>query len=140
VPDWKARLRDKDQSTYLTSAIRHKRSSKTFSKNPNTTLYYRINGFNHTFDLSLIEDEAFLAPSFVIQHFDHNRTWLTKDIEHCFYKGYVNRNPLSTVSISLCHGLVRRFPINEKNICETIYYHKTKINQYKLIRTDSTYC
>lgn len=114
VPDWKARLRDKDQTTYLTSAIRHKRSSKTFIEHSNTTLYYRIRAFNRTFDLSLIEDETFLAPSFVIQHFDHNRTWLTKDIEHCFYKGYVNQNLLSTVSISLCHGLVCRIDINDR--------------------------
>jgi hypothetical protein len=105
VPDWKARLRDKDQ-TYLTSAIRPKRSSKTFVDNITTTSNYRIRAFNRTFDLSLTEDEAFLAPSFVFQHFDENRTWLTNDIEHCFYKGHVNRNPLSTVSISLCHGLV----------------------------------
>jgi hypothetical protein len=102
VPDWKARLREKNE-TYLTSAIRHKHSSKI---NTNTILYYRIRAFNRTFDLSLFEDETFLAPSFTIQHFDQHRTWLTKDIEHCFYKGHVNRNPLSTVSISLCHGLV----------------------------------
>jgi len=135
VPDWKARLRDKDQ-TYLTSSIRHKRSSKTLIEHSNTTLYYRIDAFNRTFDLSLIEDETFLAPSFVIQHFDHNRTWLTKDIEHCFYQGYVNHNPLSTVSISLCHGLVRKIPINDKNICERIFCHKTKIYHNQSIFID----
>ena len=106
MPDWRVRLRDKYQ-TYLTSTIRQKRFSKTFIKYNNGTLYYRIRAFNHKFDLSLTEDETFLAPTFFIQHFDENRTWLTKDIEHCFYKGYVNRNPFSTVSISLCHGLVR---------------------------------
>ena len=121
VPDWKARLREKDQ-TYLTSAIRHKRSPKTSFEHSNTTLYYRIQAFNRTFDLSLIEDETFLAPSFVVQHFDQNRTWLTKDIEHCFYKGYVNQNPRSTVSISLCHGLVCR-----KSIWKTM--GKTKLDQ-----------
>ena len=99
VPDWKARLRDKDH-------LRHKRSQKISPEQSNTTLFYRIHGFNQTFDLNLIEEEAFLAPSFVIQHFNENQTWLTKDIEHCFYKGHVNRNPLSTVSISLCRGLV----------------------------------
>lgn len=105
VPDWKARLRDKDQ-TYSNSTTRPKRSSQTLPEHPNATLYYRVHAFNRTFDLSLFEEETFLAPSFVIQHFDRNRTWLTKDIKHCFYKGYVNQNLLSSVSISLCHGLV----------------------------------
>jgi hypothetical protein len=119
LPDWKGRLRDKDQ-TYLTSAIRHKRSLNTFINHTNTTINYRIHAFNQTFDLTLIEDEAFLAPSFTIQHFDRDHTWLTKDIEHCFYKGYINQNPLSTVSISLCHGLVCIISTNENNICENI--------------------
>lgn len=106
VPDWKARLRDENPFD-LDSIFRPKRSSKSaFSEHSNNTLYYRIHGFNRTFDLSLYEEETFLSPSFVIQHFDHNRTWLSKDIQHCFYKGYVNQNPSSTVSISLCHGLV----------------------------------
>lgn len=106
VPDWKARLRDENQFDF-DSMFRPKRSSKTaFYEHSNNTLYYRIHGFNRTFDLSLFEEETFLSPSFVIQHFDHNRTWLSKDIQHCFYKGHVNQNPLSTVSISLCHGLV----------------------------------
>jgi hypothetical protein len=135
VPDWKARLRDKDQ-TYFNSPIRPKRSSKIFLEQSNTTLYYRIYAFNRTFDLSLIEDEIFLAPSFIIQHFDYNRTWLTKDIEHCFYKGYVNRNLLSTVSISLCHGLVcrKRGGIAVEEI--VVKQKSIIINQYQLIRTD----
>ncbi|CAF3570110.1 unnamed protein product [Adineta steineri] len=112
VPDWKARLRDKDQS-YPSPDIRHKHSLETFINHTNTTLYYRINGFNQTFDLTLIEDEAFLAPSFTTQHFDQDHTWLTRDIEHCFYKGYINQNPLSTVSISLCHGLLGTFVYND---------------------------
>lgn len=106
VPDWKARLRDETPIEF-DSINRPKRSSKSsFVEHSNHTLYYRIHAFNRTFDLSLHEEDTFLAPSFVIQHFDHNRTWLTKDIQHCFYKGYVNQNLLSTVSISLCHGLV----------------------------------
>lgn len=107
VPDGKARLSD----PYRTSQ-RRKRSPNINNPSPppptNTSLSYRIRAFNHTFDLSLVEDEAFLAPSFVTQHYDRDRTWLTDDIEHCFYKGHVNRNPSSTVSISLCHGLVCR--------------------------------
>lgn len=105
VPDWKARLRDNDQ-TILTSAIRRKRSSTTNLDQNNKVLNYRIDAFNRTFNLTLLESETFLAPSFTIQHFDHDRTWISKDIEHCFYKGYVNRDSSSTVSISLCHGLV----------------------------------
>ncbi|CAF3531154.1 unnamed protein product [Rotaria sp. Silwood1] len=130
VPDWKARLRDNDK-TYRTSAIRHKRSTKTFidnnnnnNNNNNKAFYYRIHAFNRTFDLTLIEDETFLAPSFIIQHFDHDRTWTTKDIEHCFYKGYVNRNPSSTVSISLCHGLLGTFMYND-----TEYFIEPKYNE-----------
>ena len=106
VPDWKARLRDDEHPFEFDSIFRPKRSSKSIEHSTNHTLSYRIHAFNRTFDLSLYEEETFLAPSFVIQHFDHNRTWLTKDIQHCFYKGYVNQNRLSTVSISLCHGLV----------------------------------
>jgi thrombospondin motif-containing protein 9 len=136
VPDWKARLRDKDQ-TYFNSPIRPKRSSKIFLEQSNTTLYYRIYAFNRTFDLSLIEDEIFLAPSFIIQHFDYNRTWLTKDIEHCFYKGYVNRNLLSTVSISLCHGLLGTFIYNDTEYFIEPKYHEndTKWNFEHLFYT-----
>ncbi|CAF4353399.1 unnamed protein product [Rotaria sp. Silwood2] len=123
VPDWKARLRDNDK-THLTSAFRHKRSTKTFIDNINKTIYYRIHAFNRTFDLTLIEDETFLAPSFIIQHFDHDRIWTTQDIEHCFYKGYVNRNPSSIVSISLCHGLLGTFMYND-----TEYFIEPKYNE-----------
>lgn len=127
LPDWKARLRDKDQPTYLSSAIHR----KNLLNNPNTTIYYRINAFNQIFDLSLIEDEAFLAPSFVFQHYDHNRTWSTTDIEHCFYKGSVNQNSLSTVSISLCHGLVcKNFFLSMRKTCvrQDIVIKKKSIN------------
>ena len=99
VPDWKARLRDDHDD-----AERTKRSSDADADR--TTLSYEIRAFNRTFDLTLSEDEAFLAPTFVTQHFDYNQTWLTKDVEHCFYKGHVNDQPTSSVSISLCHGLV----------------------------------
>jgi len=68
--------------------------------------FYQINGFNQTFNLSLIKDERFLSPSFTIQYFNQNQTWINRDIKHCFYKGYINRNYLSVVSISLCNGLV----------------------------------
>ncbi len=67
---------------------------------------YRIYGFNQIFDLSLIKDETFLSPSFLIQYFNENQTWINRNIKHCFYKGYVNDNHLSFVSISLCNGLV----------------------------------
>ena len=83
---------------------RKKRSSDITTDR--TNLSYEIRAFNRTFDLTLSEDEAFLAPTFVTQHYDYNRTWLTKDIEHCFYKGHVNDHQSSSVSISLCHGLV----------------------------------
>lgn len=100
VPDWKARLRD--------DAERKKRSSDVDAER--TKLSYEIRAFNRTFDLTLSEDEAFLAPAFVTQHFDYNQTWLTKDVDHCFYKGHVNDQPSSSVSISLCHGLVSPTP------------------------------
>jgi hypothetical protein len=79
--------------------IPQKRSSETF-------LSYRIYAFNQTFDLSLSKDETFLSPSFIVQYFNDNQTWINRDIEHCFYKGYVNGNHLSMVAISLCNGLV----------------------------------
>jgi len=103
VPDWKARLRD--------DVERKKRSSDVDTNRQN--LSYEIRAFNRTFDLTLSEDEAFLAPTFVTQHFDSNRTWLTNDIEHCFYKGHVNDQPSSSVSISLCHGLLGTFVYND---------------------------
>ncbi len=104
---------EQEQFTYEIVIPQVLRPSRSFSlvsdlkvqlRDQNQT--YRIRAFNHTFDVLLIKDEVFLAPSFVIQHFDENRTWLTQDIEDCFCKGYANENPFSTVSISLCHGLV----------------------------------
>lgn len=94
------------ENTLLSSALRQRRLSKRSNDIKKIDFGYRIQAFNHSFDLLLTEEEAFLAPSFVIQHFDENRTWLTNEVDHCFYKGFVNGDPSSTVSISLCHGLV----------------------------------
>ncbi len=73
---------------------------------------YQIYGFNQIFVLSLVKDETFLSPSFLIQYFNENQTWINRDIQHCFYKGYVNENQLSIVSISLCNGLVSIVRLN----------------------------
>jgi hypothetical protein len=71
-------------------------------------LSYQIDGFNRIFNLSLIQDETFLSPLFTFQYFYQNQTWINRDIEHCFYHGYVNDDYSSFVSISLCNGLVSR--------------------------------
>jgi hypothetical protein len=79
---------------------------KKFSSN--IFLSYEIIGFNRVYNLSLIKDENFLSPLFTIQYFNQNQTWLNRNIEHCFYKGYVNNDYTSLISISLCNGLVGR--------------------------------
>ncbi|UJR08429.1 hypothetical protein I4U23_012699 [Adineta vaga] len=75
-------------------------------------LSYRIDGFNQRFDLSLRKDTTFLSPTFFTQYFNHSQTWINRNIKHCFYKGHVNDNHLSIVSISLCHGLFGTFIYN----------------------------
>ena len=90
--------------------FRQKRSSETF-------LSYRIYGFNQTFDLLLIKDETFLSPSLFTQYFNENQTWINRDIKHCFYKGYVNDNRLSIISISLC-GWFGKY--SERKLCRFI--------------------
>ena len=69
-------------------------------------LSFQINGFNQRFDLSLRKDTTFLSPNFFVQYFNHTQTWINRSVKHCFYKGYVNDNHRSTVSMSLCDGLV----------------------------------
>lgn len=68
---------------------------------------YKIYGFNQTFVLFLVKDEINLSPSFLIQYFNENQTWINRDLEDCFYTGFVNGNYSSNVSINLCNGLVR---------------------------------
>ncbi|CAF3530366.1 unnamed protein product, partial [Rotaria sp. Silwood1] len=87
---------------FYRKSYREKRLSNTF-------LSYRIYSFNQTFDLSLIKNDIFLSPSFFVQYFNENQTWINRDIEDCFYQGYVNENHLSTISISLCNGLFGTF-------------------------------
>ncbi|CAF0857222.1 unnamed protein product [Adineta ricciae] len=77
-------------------------------------LSFRINGFNQRFDLSLKKDTTFLSPKFFVQYFNHTQTWINRSVKRCFYKGYVNDNHRSTVSISLCDGLFGTFIYNGK--------------------------
>ncbi|CAF3129881.1 unnamed protein product [Rotaria sp. Silwood2] len=88
--------------SFYRKSIHQKRLSETF-------LSYRIYCFNQIFDLLLVKDKIFLSPSFFVQYFNENQTWINRDIKDCFYKGYVNRNYLSMISISLCNGLFGTF-------------------------------
>ncbi|CAM4935066.1 unnamed protein product [Rotaria socialis] len=88
------------------SLYRKSAQQKKFS---DATVIYQINGFNQTFDLSLIKDEILLSPSFITQYYNENQTWIDRDVNDCFYTGYVNRNHLSNISVSLCNGLFGTF-------------------------------
>ncbi|CAF1296489.1 unnamed protein product, partial [Didymodactylos carnosus] len=96
------------------------------NKTPITTVTsnYRINGFNQTFDLLLFNDDSFISPTFVVQHFDENRTWITRDIVHCYYSGLVNHDPNSKVTLSLCNGMLGSFLYHD-----TEYYIEPKRNE-----------
>ncbi|CAF3869430.1 unnamed protein product, partial [Adineta steineri] len=86
------------QRFYSRKSILQKRSSNKY-------LFYRIYAFNQTFELSIIQNEIFLSPSFITQYFNDNQTWINRNIQQCFYQGYINNNHLSIVSINLCNGL-----------------------------------
>ncbi|CAF1006528.1 unnamed protein product, partial [Didymodactylos carnosus] len=99
---------------------------KSNTKVPTTTITsnYRIHGFNQTFDLLLINDDSFISPNFVIQYFDTNRTWITRDIARCYYSGLVNHDPDSKVTLSLCKGMRGSFLYHD-----TEYYIEPKRNK-----------
>ncbi|CAF1284269.1 unnamed protein product [Adineta steineri] len=93
------------QRFYSRKSILQKRSSNKY-------LFYRIYAFNQTFELSLIQNEIFLSPSFITQYFNDNQTRINRNIQQCFYQGYINNNHLSIVSINLCNGLFGTFIYN----------------------------
>lgn len=72
----------------------------------NRTLIYRIETLNRRFDLSLI------SPSL---------SWIDrKEMNNCFYRGYVNEDFSSMVSISTCDGLVSRIDELMIDMCSLV--------------------
>ena len=72
-----------------------------------SSIDYRIEAFDRRFDLTLIPSEEFLLSSSMDR---------TRENKECFYRGYVNKDFSSMISINACHGLVS--VINNDRQCD----------------------
>uniref|UniRef100_A0A4W4G1M0 ADAM metallopeptidase with thrombospondin type 1 motif, 8a n=1 Tax=Electrophorus electricus TaxID=8005 RepID=A0A4W4G1M0_ELEEL len=72
---------------------------------------FRINAFGQVFTLDLSPDNSFVAPTLNVQRIkaNHLSAFLNDDLRYCFYKGTVNSDKESVVSVSLCRGIQGTF-------------------------------
>ncbi|XP_064632863.1 A disintegrin and metalloproteinase with thrombospondin motifs 9-like [Lineus longissimus] len=69
---------------------------------------YEMAAFDRQFKLALSKGSDLIGPSFKVQRFKGNTTWLDDKIadhHHCFYRGQVMNEPGSVVAVSLCSGM-----------------------------------
>ena len=87
------------------------------------TLFYKLVAFGRTFKFHLEQEHGFLAPAFVVEHVVNHthRIPFAGDLTHCFYRGQVAGDPVSTGVFSLCQGLVSTY-LPLFSICHT-YIH-----------------
>ena len=88
----------------------HERHFRKRSADPwDRRVWYTLHAFGQKFHLNLTKDLSFVAPSFIVQHLDGNKTWLDDTAEgglDCYYSGNVHGQSESSVAVSLCHSLV----------------------------------
>ncbi|XP_011497655.1 PREDICTED: A disintegrin and metalloproteinase with thrombospondin motifs 9-like [Ceratosolen solmsi marchali] len=68
---------------------------------------YEFTAFGRRFHVNLREDNSFASPSVTVTHISNNTTRREYPDHHlgCFYSGYVEGDPKSAVTVSLCHGM-----------------------------------
>ncbi|XP_023287905.1 A disintegrin and metalloproteinase with thrombospondin motifs 9 isoform X2 [Orussus abietinus] len=68
---------------------------------------YEFTAFGKRFRLRLAHDSSFVSPDIKLTHITENST-RREHLGHqlgCFYNGYVEGDPSSVVTVSLCHGM-----------------------------------
>ncbi|KAK1134445.1 hypothetical protein K0M31_007234 [Melipona bicolor] len=76
---------------------------------------YEFTAFGRRFRLRLAHDTSFVSPNITITHMteDTSRKEYPRHELGCFYSGTVDGDPYSAVTVSLCHGMGRRFLLLE---------------------------
>ncbi|XP_066590076.1 A disintegrin and metalloproteinase with thrombospondin motifs 9-like isoform X2 [Prorops nasuta] len=91
---------------------------------------YEFTAFGRRFRLRLAQDSSFVSPDVKITSMTKNST-MREHPGHqlgCFYSGYVDGDPSSTVTVSLCHGMTGHMRTSSGNYfikpTEHWYYDK----------------
>ena len=71
-------------------------------------LFYKLSAFGKTFLLDLRQDSGFISPTLTVEHVysEKHRIPYSGHLQHCFYRGQVNQDPVSSAVLNVCNGLV----------------------------------
>ena len=92
----------------------------TFSRtSQESELHYNLSAFGRVFEFELRPEKSFIAPSFSVEHCSGNLSQSIPsgvDLSHCFYRGSVRNDPVSSAVFDLCNGMVS-FASFDANSC-----------------------
>ncbi len=101
---------------------------------------YKFTAFGRLFHLILSPAEDFVSPTLRVTTHESNYTWRDEPgvSNKCFYRGHLAGDGLSSVAVSLCHGMVSSdfIPCDaEYRNSSTVFYSlRTVILEYVLSR------
>ncbi|TSQ46621.1 A disintegrin and metalloproteinase with thrombospondin motifs 15 [Bagarius yarrelli] len=72
-------------------------------------IVFKVNAFNHVFYLNVAPDSSFLTPDIA---YEKQTEAEDSFLRRCFYSGYVNSDPSSSVALSVCGGVRGAFVYN----------------------------
>ena len=70
---------------------------------------YNVTAFGEVYQFVLRPERRFIAPSFTVEHFSGNQSISVpcgSDLSHCYYRGHVLDDPVSSAVFDLCNGMV----------------------------------
>lgn len=82
------------------------------NENDSGRVFYKLVAFGETFEFDLQQDHSFVSPAFTVEHAfsETHRIPFAGNLLHCFYRGRVNRDPVSSAVLNICNGLVSVSP------------------------------
>lgn len=69
---------------------------------------YNVTAFGEVYQFVLRPERRFIAPSFTVEHFSGNQSISVpcgSDLSHCYYRGHVLDDPVSSAVFDLCNGM-----------------------------------
>lgn len=88
----------------------YRKRDTTAITSPDNVYFYQFHAFEKKFRFNLKPSKDFVSPSFIVQRFSGNTTWIEEvDVRGgvlCFFSGRVDGEEESRVALSICDGLV----------------------------------
>ena len=75
---------------------------------------YKLSAFGKDYTFILKRENRFLSAALTVEHFTANQSITIPygaNLTHCYYRGVIHGDAVSSAVFDLCYGMVRHFPL-----------------------------